>query len=334
MIKKNSLTLTIASNNYGYGHLKRMINFRSSLLEEKINNDIIYFDNKFFKDLKNDKKYKINDIIKKIKKKNFSFIVLDFANSFFLNSKLYKKIFNFISTLDLLVVVFDNFSKNILTNLSKLKKKILICPYIYENKFIRDKKNRYKGILIGPKYSILKKTNQIKKKKIKLRKILISCGGSDFKSLSLKLYSILKKYDFLKISIIIGAHFNKLDKFKILNQKRKGLKVYENINDLTSIVKKYDLAIITSGLTKYELLSIKMNFAVLSENRNFYNSHLPFAKKKLNYELGFYKNKPHLSKEIDKLINDYEIFFNSINHQKIIDFNGAYRIIKNIKSKL
>ena len=53
------------------------------------------------------------------------------------------------------------------------------------------------------------------------------------------------------------------------------------MDNLINIAKNFDLAIITSGLTKYELLSIGMNFAVISENKEFYKFHYPFQKNSL-----------------------------------------------------
>jgi len=44
MIRNNSLTITLASNIYGFGHFKRMLNFKTKLTDHKIKNYIAHFD--------------------------------------------------------------------------------------------------------------------------------------------------------------------------------------------------------------------------------------------------------------------------------------------------
>ena len=45
MTNKSSLTITLASNKYGYGHFKRMFNFKTKLANHNIKNYITHFDN-------------------------------------------------------------------------------------------------------------------------------------------------------------------------------------------------------------------------------------------------------------------------------------------------
>ena len=53
--------------------------------------------------------------------------------------------------------------------------------------------------------------------------------------------------------MIIGPHFNNNYKKSIIKLKHKNLRVLSNVDNLINIAKNFDLAIITSGLTKYEL---------------------------------------------------------------------------------
>ena len=96
------------------------------------------------------------------------------------------------------------------------------------------------------------------------------------------------------------------------------------------ISKNYDLVVTTSGLTKYELLAAGSNFSVICENKKFYNYHKPFSKKKLNYELGYYKNYKILNEKVRKLVEEFEIFFKNKKTKKV-DFYGADRIINKIE---
>ena len=329
MTKKNSLTFTLASSVYGYGHYKRMLNFKNSLLRNNIRNDLIYFQNKNI--FINKKKISFKFIKSYILKKNIHFFVFDFSNPKFMNENFFINLIDMISSFKLPVIIFDDFSKNILSNLKLFSKHILVCPYIYDEKFIKLKKKKYPNLLIGPKFAVLEQATKIKKKNTKLEKVMISCGGTDFKKLTIKLIQILKDFKNLKICAIIGPHFDHKEKDKIYKLKHKNLKILNNVDSIADIAKNYDLAIITSGLTKYELLGIRKKFAVISENKEFHKFHLPFSKKKLCYNLGYYKNFKKLKTNVKKLVNEYKNFEKSVNY-KNIDTNGADRIIKIIKN--
>ena len=144
---------------------------------------------------------------------------------------------------------------------------------------------------------------------------------------------ILKKQKNLKLSVVIGPHFSKYEKIKINNLKNNNVKILNDMKNILPIAKKHDMAIITSGVTKYELLSINMNFAVISENRSFYQFHKPFVKKNICYDLGYFKNFNILNKKINILIKNYEKIFQNKIQQKLVDFYGANRIIKLIRKK-
>ena len=208
----------------------------------------------------------------------------------------------------------------------------MIYPYV-AGTFLKNKnKSNY---LVGVEYSVLKE-NKIKKyKKSDLKKVIISCGGADFKKLTFKIYNVLKKFKKIQIGIVIGPNFKKNEIEKILNLKNKvNVKIYQNLNNLSKVAYNYDLAIITSGLTKYELASIRMNFAVISENKLFANQHKLFAKLKLGYEIGAYDNLNKLDTKISYMIKNYKKIFSRKKKNDLIDFNGAYRIIKQIKRKI
>ncbi len=330
MINKSSLTITLASNKYGYGHFKRMFNFKTKLASHNIKNYITHFDN--YNLFLNKKKISINYLSNFILEKNIQLLILDLSNSKFLKNKIFLKLINFISNQNLSVIIFDDFTKEIHENLRFFPKNIVICPYVYEDKFLKIKKKKYKSLLVGTKYSILPQHKKIRNRNNKLKKILISCGGTDFKNLTVKLIKILKVYDYLKIFVIVGPHFKKKEKDKIYNFKQKNLKIYYNAENINKIAEKCDFAIITSGLTKYELLSIGMRFAVISENKEFYKFHYPFSKRKFCYDLGYYQSFNILKKRIKKLIDKYDNL-EELTNQKDIDTKGAERIIKIIKQK-
>ena len=325
MINENTLTITLASNEYGFGHFKRMLNFKKKLTKYNYKNYLAHFHGNSLFYIK--KKISTNYLSKFIKKKKIFFIVLDLSNTKFLKKKIFVELVQILSNLKIPLIIFDDFSKQIYKNLKFFSKFIIVCPYIYDNKFIKIKKKKYPNLFVGTKYTVLQKSEKIKKKNLKLKKVLISCGGTDFKKLTFKLIQILKKNSALKICAIIGPHFDIREKYKILSLKTKNIKIISNIENISKVARNYDLAIITSGLTKYELLGVRMRFAVISENKEFFKFHYPFSKKKLCYDLGYFKNIKLLETKIDNLINNFK-YFDKLVKFKSIDTNGSDRLIK------
>ena len=324
----NSITLTISSETVGFGHLKRMRVFKEYLKKKKIKNTIFYFGKKNLFDNSNNKKTFFS-IKKLILNSKISFIIIDISNKKFFKNFFFKKIIELLHEKNIFLVIFDDNSKILIDNFISNKTNILIHPYPTSSIF--KNKNNY---LTGVKYSVLKENKIKKNNKRDLKKVIISCGGADSKKLTLKIYNILNKLKEIKIGIVIGQNFKKKEKKKILNLKnKKNIKIYQNLNNLSKVAYNYDLAIITSGLTKYELASIRMNFAVVSENRFFAKQHKSFADLKLCYEIGTYDNTNKLDEKISYMIKNYKKVFFKKKTYNLIDFNGAYRIIKQIKKK-
>ena len=92
-----------------------------------------------------------------------SFCILDLSNKVFL-----KKIFDNLISLFVKyrtpLIIFDDFSNKIWNILNIINQKsYVVCPYIYKNNFIKQKKY-FLNLKVGPKFAILKKTSpQIKK---------------------------------------------------------------------------------------------------------------------------------------------------------------------------
>ena len=134
----------------------------------------------------------------------------------------------------------------------------MIYPYATQTFFKDKNKSNY---LVGVKYSVLKENKIKKDEKNDLKKIIISCGGADFKKLTLKIYNVLKKFKKIQIGIAIGPNFKKDEIEKILKLKnKKNIKIYQNLNNLSKVAYNYDLAIITSGLT-FQIISCITNIS-------------------------------------------------------------------------
>ena len=328
MTNLKSLTITISSRYYGLGHLNRMLNFRFFLQKNKIKNEIYYVKKNFLTNYRNRINYKLNEFQELILKKKINILILDFSNKKFMENKFVENFITFLKKQKFFIVIFDDFTKKILNNFSNYKNKLIVCPYVYNKQYLK------KNFLIGSKYSILKKNNKKTYNSYELNKILISCGGSDFKKLSFKIYNTLKRFKNINFGIIIGPNFVKSEIKKLEKLKNiKNVKIYKNVNNLSKLALNYDLVITTSGLTKYELASIKMRFAIICENKEFFIHHKPFSKRKYAFELGIFEDNSKFYNNSRCLVYNYKKVFKKVNVLKN-DFKGAYRVIQMIKKNI
>jgi spore coat polysaccharide biosynthesis predicted glycosyltransferase SpsG len=333
MINFTSASLTIANNSYGYGHLKRMIILNKLLKKKKIKNEIYCISSKNIK-LPN----KINKVIygeknflNKIKKKKIVFF--DLSNPIFLKSSFFKEISTELKKKKISYVIYDSLEREILRFVKLLKKKyLIICPYLINKKTSNSFKKNY---LLGPKYFLFDKiylNNKNNSKKIK--SIFVSCGGLDKNEYT---YKIIKKIFSLNLKIKIYATIGPLFSFKNRNKilslkKNKYLNIYENVSNITKISQNCDLAIVSSGLTKYEMLASKINLAVFCENKYQEKYNMAFVKKKLAYDLSLFVDENDIETKIRKVVLNYsEIFSKFKKKNDIYDLNNFNQLLKKIK---
>tara|TARA_A100001015_G_scaffold15960_1_gene18704 strand:+ start:8542 stop:9840 length:1299 start_codon:yes stop_codon:yes gene_type:complete len=183
------------------------------------------------------------------------------------------------------------------------------------------------------------KVEQHNFKKNNIKKICISFGTVDSKSLTYKLIKFIflnkdfNKYEFF---IILGQYNNDKKKIRSILNKKNNFKIYDNINDLSRIYKNMDLAIGNCGLSNLERLHFGIPSILISSN---------FLQKKISQDLdskkickyfGHYNIKfdGNLKKKFITLFNaKHELFKLKINSYLSIDNFGALRFIyKNILS--
>lgn len=328
-----NLYFTIASNKFGYGHLRRCeiisekFNYDKNfiiLLNEDLNfnslpkhKNINYFNFVDFKKL-----FYTKDLNKIIK-----YIFLDFANLQFIKMYKRKLNLNLLKNIGKKVILLDDLSvskfyQNIdLKNFNSIK---IIRPY-------SDKKN--KGIISGEKFSIInEKLKKYKKKSInyKMKNVLISFGGSDLNNYSIKVLKSLKGFN-LSISLIVGPFFKKKN-IKLINKFNSKIKLIKNKNFLGPNFKKSDLVITSCGITKYELAALNIPSMIIpisksSEKKNYYFSKLGTAiSLKYNPNIRLIRNNILELKEF-KL---RKLLFKSCSK---VDFLGLKRIIKTLNLK-
>ena len=210
MKKLSFLLICVASKKYGFGHLNRSISF-SHYINKKHSSKIITFTNDTIQQKLN--KCKPN-LIKKFDKKlndkdieKYDFVIFDISNNLFLkNNKIIKHLEKISNRYSEKIIIIDGIKNEMINKNKKIRKKLLICPYLVEKNEIK-KNNKDTKYLIGSKYFIPHpKMINLKKKVIKknVRNVLVTCGGSDLEFYSIYLTKILLELDInIKINVII-----------------------------------------------------------------------------------------------------------------------------------
>ena len=273
------------AKNIGLGHFKRLDILKKKLKQNVtwiVSGDkkIIYSNLKKNKDLfivksLNDEK----NLAYKLYKNNFQKIVLDIANAKFLKKNLYERIISIYKKFNFKIISYDLPNKKNLSDVS-------IIPYNFNNRFNK-KKNSIN--FFGSDY-YLNKNTKIKKNiiKNKVKNILITIGGSDFKSIGYEIAKILKDENF-KIRLLCG-----------LNDINNDLNNVENIkfvDDIETHLKWSDLVICGEGLTKYEVIFQNKPFVMIHQFDLKSIMIKSFLKEDLCLSLGIYNKKK---------LNDYK----------------------------
>ena len=337
-LKKKILIITVASNNFGYGHLNRALSlkfyFKKKFSVKIINftdRKIINFPSLFF--IEADKIIDQNLFYK------FDKVILDISNNKILKEKKFLGVLSYLTKkFRSKIVLIDSIGKEMLNNFKKLYFSTLICPYFFNKKLIFQKRKNVE-YFIGEKYAILPpKYKKIKIKFLdkKINNLMISCGGSDQNQNSIKILKFLEKLKIkLKINIFIGPFFSKNLLLKIKNFKKiskNKITIIIKQKSLIKIISNSQIAIISSGLTKYETASVGLPSIVFCENKKQLILNQSYAKKNIALNIGMINNLNKYKKKITKLIQSHKkIKKLHIDSKTTVDFNGPSRIVNLLK---
>ncbi len=321
-VKIRVASVTISGDPYGYGHLKRMTILKSKLKKKKIYNRIIDIS-----------KLNINSL-KKINLKNYSILFIDFSNSFFFKTTIFEFLVKALDNYIGKIFIFDSVEKKIIKLLKKDKKnRFLICPYLLPKN--KESKARKFNCFYGPNYFLFDKIYLNKNEPCKLKKIFLSCGGLDEQNYTYKIAKqIFSINTQIEVHATIGPMFKKknINLIKLLKKNNK-FYLYNSVKNLSKISQKCNLAIVSSGLTKYEMAASKINLAVFCENSARTKYNFSFAKSKLSHNLSNFSNIKLMKYRLKYLINNYYKIFNKNRKFKknFLDNNKFNLILNNAK---
>ena len=333
--KKKILFITVASNTYGYGHLNRLLSLK------------FYFQKKFYVKIINFTDTKIKNFpsfffsqSRKILNQNlfykFDKIILDISNNKIFKEKKFLRVLSSLTKkFRSKIVLIDSIGEEMFNNFKKFYFSILICPYFFNKNFIFKKRKNVK-YFTGEKFTILPlKYKKIKIKFLdkKIKNLMISCGGSDQNQNSIKILKFLEKLKIkLKINVVIGPFFSKNLLLKIKNFKKisyNEINIFIKQKSLIKIISNSQIAIISSGLTKYETASVGLPSIVFCENKKQLILNQSYAKRDISLNIGMINNLNKYKKKIIKLIqSSKQLKKLHIASKATIDFNGPSRILK------
>lgn len=319
MFSKIAFRLEI-SKLIGLGHYKRLF-----ILKEKLKMNPIWIisgDKKIIKKLFKKKKsfvfitdYKseIENIIY-LKKKGVSKVIFDIAN----NTNIKKN-----NNLKLINLYKKNKFKTVSFDLPKQKKvsDISIIPYDYSNK--KSARNN-KKIFAGSEYFLHEtrfKQNILPRK---IKKILISIGGSDYKDIGIKFLKLLSKEKF-KIKLLAGLN-------KKIIFKSKFIRTIEFKKNLEKYYKWCDIVICGEGITKFDAINYNKPVILIHQYDISSNLIKTFLNQRTCLSLGLFSEKKLIfyKNQIISYISNKDLQLKHMKNQKK-KFNRPSILIKQKK---
>ena len=327
--KKKLLIITLASKKYGIGHLERSGKLAKNLNKKKYEIYLIVI-KKDFKNYYN----------KKIFKKSFYFnnpgetlllnLILNLKPSLCIidvpvpNIRFEKKLYeNKIKFL-----VYDNLSRkkiysNFLINLN---------PKVTKKDYRKIKFYNKSKIFLGVKYFQFENKIKRYRKKIKqIDKILLFFGGGKVNyNLFKNVLKIIANSKFRRKKIIfVSKQKFDLDKKKYFKKKFNiNIKYLYNLLSLNNILKKIDLALITSGTIAFEVSFFRIPMLLTSVSKNQELMAKTWSKLGAGINLGSSKSR--------LFVKNTNIAFDKISDHKLKSkiYNFQNKIYKNYNNKL
>ena len=250
------------SKESGIGHLTRCLNLAHELkirgakitfvvnknnnsnFPIKIKNNFKLVNYKITQDLDNNSNLElIANKIKKIKNSLNTILVID---NYKIDLNWEKKIHKYVKK----IFVIDDFLRphycDFYLNQGNILKK---------NKLPKILKKNFK--LLGPKFSLLNKKNQIRKINLdnKLNKnILVSFGGSDRENLTFNIIKVLKNnfFNSYKINVFLGPYNDQKKIISKILKDDKNFNIYNFSSNYVNYIKKSSLSIINGGVSVWE----------------------------------------------------------------------------------
>ncbi|HIP12045.1 MAG TPA: UDP-2,4-diacetamido-2,4,6-trideoxy-beta-L-altropyranose hydrolase [Arcobacter sp.] len=267
----NVLFRADSSSTIGTGHIMRDL----VLAEQYVNSNIIFATQNLS-----------GNINHKIIEKNYNIEIL--------NSNSCKELNILITTLDIDMLIIDHygidydFEKKLKTNNPRLK--IFVFDDTYERHYcdillnhnVYGDSSKYKNLVpencelrCGLKYTLLrdefiiaKKIGRQNKKDKSNLDIFIAMGGADHSNVNTQILEVLKKFKNIHIHVVTTIANMHLESLKCYIENLENATLHINTNQISKLMNKADLAIITPSVTTNEILYLNIPFIAIKTANN------------------------------------------------------------------
>lgn len=272
-----------------------------------------------------------------------SVIIIDLVHHENLKQK--KAFISYVNSLEnenIKVMFVDGLHEGAVSYYHKLNVQWLLMPYVgaHAHDYQIQVKTR---ALLGSEYYLLRDEflpylGAHKEHPVMAKNILISCGGSDPYELSLYLLKQIKNFNNnLKVQVVVGPSFDSDYEKRLMREATNtalSISVLKNVDNMAAQFLWADMALISSGLTKYEAAFMGVPAIVLGDAH--YNARKNGFESK---ETGIYFSSDHQEKDLQAaiklLMDDQELRERfSQNGKRLIDGFGAERVISEVEKEL
>ena len=309
------------SKDVGLGHVYNMLTFLNYLECEKIvivmNKKRNLGDTKF-------KKYGY-DVKYFSKRKELANIIENFQPDIICNDILNSTIsyMKFLKQFDCLVVNFEDLGDG------RKIADLVFNPIYYAKKY---SKNEF----YGEKYACVREEFRVKKRKTirkKVKKIVITFGGTDPTNKTQKILEILKSSDQknVELIVILGLGYSRRNKIKNLSKKMNNsgfnVKIIERSDNLSQYFKDCDFAITSNGRTVFEIAAMKIPMIAIAVNkRERLHSFVRYSKSGFHVDIRSKNDYLQIFKKINEMMN-YQTRNKFVKNMYNVDLlNGIERV--------
>lgn len=345
--------ICIANDNVGFGHLSRMLALASVFGTSGGDADFLVFGSEsarnhvirsgyrcFFYEWTENSRGWSKDRNVDYDLSIYSALIADLSHPIFfsfLSEDRDKKFILLLERFDRVKVVIDSVvEQSFLERFPTVRPNFQVVPYVTDEVLPFGSWDT----LRGPRYAVLAEITHgsIRKRFIreKADRILVTCGGSDPTRLTTRVMEAVEMIaDLVELKVVIGPLFSRESVENVINLASFGRQRVKIVNSPTSLLDLMcwcDVAVATTGLTKYELAATGTPAIALSIDSFHDRVNQPFAKFGSVVDIGYQWTEELLAKEIDQLRRDHEKRKNmSRAGQEIVDGCGANRILKEIE---
>lgn len=192
-------------------------------------------------------------------------------------------------------------------------------------------------VFMGQQYALLScEFLKIEEKNVQreVRKILVTCGGTDMRGLSLKILPALKPFlGKMEILFVQGIDFKFQNELGVLLKTMEGITVFKNVKNMCALMQSADIAIAAGGTTMYELAALGVPAIIVGQYPHQEEFAAELAKQSALVNLGVGEKVE--SEQLESAVTDLLPFNRrkemSAAAREAIDGRGAMRVAQIIQ---